>query len=247
MEKSGNEVHYNRKGLASARGYAVKNNETGVISKLKSIYKKLDLPWDDEDKKKEGDSKMNEDTNVNNIEEVVVNTDTAIVNTDSTVVNVEDVVSNTEEVVANTEVTDEVLKNKLKDVENKLEETTNKCHTLEKELATYKKAEEEQKMCNTLEEYSHCFSQEEKVEILANISKNSLSEFEEKINNKVKEFALKMKEDKSTTDVKVENKKEETRLFSVSPFGVIENIDLSKTFGENGLDSIIKNSGVKIK
>jgi len=255
MEKSGDEVHYNRKGLASARAYAVKNNETEITSKLKAIYKKLDLPWDDEDKKGEGDSKMSENINTANTEEVITNTDANVIsNTDATIANTEADVSNvvktevnTEEVVVNTEVTDEVLKNKLKDVENKLEETTNKCHALEEKLATYKKAEEEQKMCNTLEEYSHCFSQEEKEEILANISKNSLSEFEEKINNKVKEFALKMKEDKSTTDIKVEDKKEETRLFSVSPFGPIENIDLSKTFGENGLDSIIKNSGVKIK
>lgn len=58
MEKKGDEVVYNRAGLASAKAYAEKNNETEVLSKLKEIYKHLDLSWDNEEiknRKKEGE------------------------------------------------------------------------------------------------------------------------------------------------------------------------------------------------
>lgn len=43
MELKGDTFVYNRNALASAKGYAEKNNETEVLKKLNSIYKKLDL------------------------------------------------------------------------------------------------------------------------------------------------------------------------------------------------------------
>ena len=47
---------YSRQGLASALGYAKKENETAVVSKIEKIYKKLGLETDG----KEGESKMSE-------------------------------------------------------------------------------------------------------------------------------------------------------------------------------------------
>lgn len=43
MEVDGNTAVYNRGGLASALGYATKNNESAVLSKVKAIYEKLGL------------------------------------------------------------------------------------------------------------------------------------------------------------------------------------------------------------
>ena len=43
MELKGDTFVYNRDGLASALGYAKKENETTVVNKIKKIYKKLDL------------------------------------------------------------------------------------------------------------------------------------------------------------------------------------------------------------
>ena len=43
MELKGGTFVYNRDGLASALGYAKKENETTVVNKIKKIYKKLDL------------------------------------------------------------------------------------------------------------------------------------------------------------------------------------------------------------
>lgn len=58
MQKKGDKVVYNRSALGSAKAYASKNNETEVLSKLKSIYEHLDLPWEEEIKnnEKEDDS-----------------------------------------------------------------------------------------------------------------------------------------------------------------------------------------------
>ena len=51
MELKGDTFVYNRDGLASALGYAKKENETTVVNKIKKIYKTLDL--DDNDGGKE--------------------------------------------------------------------------------------------------------------------------------------------------------------------------------------------------
>lgn len=51
MELKGDTFVYNRDGLASALGYAKKENETTVVNKIEKIYKKLDL--DDNEGRKE--------------------------------------------------------------------------------------------------------------------------------------------------------------------------------------------------
>ena len=55
MEIKGDSVVYNRYGLSSALAYAQKENESGVVSKVEAIYKKLGLG-------KEDDAKMAETT-----------------------------------------------------------------------------------------------------------------------------------------------------------------------------------------
>lgn len=55
MQLKGDTFVYNRNAIASAKGYAEKNNETEVLKKLNSIYKKLDL-----DEGKGDDAKMSE-------------------------------------------------------------------------------------------------------------------------------------------------------------------------------------------
>lgn len=55
MNFEGDALVYNRDGLASALGYAKKENETAVVSKIEKIYKKLGL---DKEDGKEEDKKM---------------------------------------------------------------------------------------------------------------------------------------------------------------------------------------------
>ena len=56
MELKGDIFVYNRDGLASALGYAKKEKESAVVSKIEKIYKKMGLETDG----KEGESKMSE-------------------------------------------------------------------------------------------------------------------------------------------------------------------------------------------
>lgn len=57
MNFEGDTLVYNRDGLASALGYAKKENETSVVTKVESIYKKLGL----DSERKEEDKKMNKE------------------------------------------------------------------------------------------------------------------------------------------------------------------------------------------
>lgn len=154
----------------------------------------------------------------------------------------------------------------------KCESLEKECDTLKNELQKYKdeeivrnakeeKEQEKEKMNNLLQEYSHCFSDEEIDDMKKCMDKSSFTDFEAKVDNKIKEFALKMKksdkvdkdekeveETKDDKEKKVEDEEFKNALqFSVSPFGVTPSYDFSKNLGEGGLDSIIKNSGVKIK
>lgn len=66
MELKGDTFVYNRDGLASALGYAKKQNETSVVNKIEKIYKKLNL--DDNEGKEE---KMSEKVEFNETEQTM--------------------------------------------------------------------------------------------------------------------------------------------------------------------------------
>lgn len=57
MQLKGDTFVYNRAALASALGYAEKNNEQGVVNKIHGIYKKLNI----DSKEKEDDAKMSDE------------------------------------------------------------------------------------------------------------------------------------------------------------------------------------------
>jgi hypothetical protein len=252
MEKKGDEVIYNRNGLASAKSYATKNNENEILSDLKSIYKHLDLAWDDE---KEGenveDSKkeMEKDEEIKNTEDMELNSENKEVETNS---------------CSEDKHVEGCSCNSASEPEPKEEfKACEKCMALEEEMknikeevAKYKRIEEEQKMSSLLNSFSHCFSKEEKEGMFAEIKTHSYEDFEKKVDNKIKEFVAKMKDDKKDEEPKKEEEKKEeekkediknTVTFSVSPF-FNNKFDFSKNLGEeNGLDGIIKNSNVKIK
>lgn len=66
MELKGDTFVYNRDGLASALGYAKKENETSVVNKIGKIYKKLNL-YDNEGK----EEKMSEKVEFNETEQTM--------------------------------------------------------------------------------------------------------------------------------------------------------------------------------
>lgn len=65
MQFKGDTLVYNRYGLASALAYAKKENESSVVKKVMSIYKKLDLEDDDSEKKEETEKMSQEKFAIN--------------------------------------------------------------------------------------------------------------------------------------------------------------------------------------
>ncbi len=259
MEIKDGKAVYNRYGLASALAYAQKNDETAVISKVKSLYKKLDIDNKDEggekemakelDKKEEEkvvENKLDKDNK--DIEKIKDDADTQ-----------EDDVKEKKE-VKNSDTCDDIGFAKGKKT-NKIEEDDEgeegleddvdadkdywkkkanaleiKNAEIENELKKYKRAEEERMMAAEVDKFAHCMSEDEAKELKNSIKEMSMDEMKEKINAKVAEFALELK-----------NKQEEAKemKYSINPMYEINTMKFSKT-EINSLDNIISNSQAKI-
>ena len=64
---------------------------------------------------------------------------------------------------------------------------------IENELKKYKRAEEERMMAAEVDKFAHCMSEDEAKELKNSIKEMSMDEMKEKINAKVAEFALELK------------------------------------------------------
>lgn len=189
MEIKQGKLVYNKYALASALGYAKKNNETTVVSKAEILYKKLELEEEVESVENEvkDDVKKEEEEVVQNSE-----TETFEENADETKpseVKKEDDDNDDDE----EDVEDEKVENSTEEEmisKNAYTELEMKCNSLEKELQTYKRKEEMQKMFELIDKFSHCYSEEEKEAFAKEVEACNYSEMEAKIDNKVKEFAL---------------------------------------------------------
>mgnify|MGYP004495192011 CR=1 FL=1 len=256
MEIKDGKAVYNRYGLASALAYAEQHDETAVITKVKSLYKKLDIDNEDEggEKKmaKELDGKDKEvvenklDKDDKDIQKIKDDADAQ-----------EDDVKEKDKEVKNADKSKEedIKKNKIeKDDkgEEGLEDDVDadkdywkkqanaleiKNAEIEKELKKYKRAEEEREMSAEIDKFAHCMSEEEAEELKNSIKEMSMDEMKEKINSKIAEFALKMKEEKE------EQSKE--MKYSINPMFEIDTMKFSKEEVDS-LDKIITNSHAKI-
>lgn len=278
MEIKDGKAVYNRYALASALAYAEQNNETAVITKVKSLYKKLDIDNENEG----GEKKMAKELDKKEKEEVIENKldkdnkDIEKIKDDAEAQ--EDDVK--EEVKKNANTCDDIGfseddkedsedKEDSDDKEDKEEIKTNKIEKddkgeegleddvdadkdywkekanaleiknaeIEKELKKYKRAEEITKMEAEIDKFAHCMSEEEVAEMKNCIEKMSMDELKEKINAKVAEFALELK-----------NKKEEEKKeikYSINPLFEINTMKFSKE-EISSLDDIISNSHASI-
>ena len=219
MEIKNGKAVYNRYGLASALAYAQANNETAVIAKVKSLYKKLDIDNEDEggekEMAKELDKKEEEKVVENKLDKD--NKDIEKIKDDAEAQ--EDDVKEEKEVKKNSDKCDdigfskedkEVVKNEIEkddEGEEELEDDVDadkdywrkkanaleiKNAEIEKELKKYKREEEERKMAAEVDKFAHCMSEEEATELRNSIKEMSMDEIKEKINSKIADFALKM-------------------------------------------------------
>lgn len=262
MEIKDGKAVYNRYGLASALAYAEKNGETAVVNKVKSLYKKLDIDKNDEG----GEKKMAKELDKDKKEEVVENKldkdnkDIEKIRDDADAQE-DDVKEKEKKEVKNSDkcddigfAKDDVKKNKIeKDDEGKedLEDDVDadkdywkkkanaleiKNAEIENELKKYKRAEEEREMAAEVDKFAHCMSEDEAKELKNAIKECTMAEMKEKINAKVAEFALKVKN--------AEEAKKEIQ-YSVNPMFELNTLKFSKS-EINSLDDIISNSHASI-
>ena len=259
MEIKDGKAVYNRYALASALAYAQKNNETAVISKVKSLYKKLDIDNEDEGGEKKMAKELDKDKKVveNKLDkdnkDIKKIRDDADTQEDDVKEKDEKEVKNAEE-CGKAEFSKEEKKNKIKKDdkgEKGLEDDTDsdkdywkekanaleiKNAEIENELKKYKRAEEERMMAEEVDKFAHCMSEDEAKELKNSIKEMSMDEMKEKINTKVAEFALKMKEEKNA---------EKEVKYSINPLFELETMKFSKS-EISSLDDIISNSHARI-
>ncbi len=259
MEIKDGKAVYNRYALASALAYAQKNNETAVISKVKSLYKKLDIDNEDEGGEKKMAKELDKDKEVveNKLDkdnkDIKKIRDDADAQEDDVKEKDEKEVKNAEE-CGKAEFSKEEKKNKIKKDdkgEEGLEDDTDsdkdywkekanaleiKNAEIENELKKYKRAEEERMMAEEVDKFAHCMSEDEAKELKNSIKEMSMDEMKEKINTKVAEFALKMKEEKNA---------EKEVKYSINPLFELETMKFSKS-EISSLDDIISNSHARI-
>ncbi len=262
MEIKDGKAVYNRYGLASALAYAEKNGETAVVNKVKSLYKKLDIDKNDEG----GEKKMAKELDKDKKEEVVENKldkdnkDIEKIRDDADAQE-DDVKEKEKKEVKNSDkcddigfAKDDVKKNKIEkddEGEEDLEDDVDadkdywkkkanaleiKNAEIENELKKYKRAEEEREMAAEVDKFAHCMSEDEAKELKNAIKECTMAEIKEKINAKVAEFALKVKN--------AEEAKKEIQ-YSVNPIFELNTLKFSKS-EINSLDDIISNSHASI-
>lgn len=262
MEIKDGKAVYNRYGLASALAYAEKNGETAVVNKVKSLYKKLDIDKNDEG----GEKKMAKELDKDKKEEVVENKldkdnkDIEKIRDDADAQE-DDVKEKEKKEVKNSDKCDDigfakdgVKKNKIEkddEGEEDLEDDVDadkdywkkkanaleiKNAEIENELKKYKRAEEEREMAAEVDKFAHCMSEDEAKELKNAIKECTMAEIKEKINAKVAEFALKVKN--------AEEAKKEIQ-YSVNPIFELNTLKFSKS-EINSLDDIISNSHASI-
>ncbi len=250
MEKAGNKVVYNHKGLASAKGYAEKNNETAVLTSLRAIYKHLGLEWDTSDNKENSNEKVK-----NVMENKTEKQDKPV---EKEAEKDKEKVAEKEENATEKKCSAEKDCNK-EDFKAKYEELKNEFDAMKNDMKKYQRQDEENKMSTYLEKFAHCYSKDELEKAKESIEKFSFDEFVKTVDDKVKEFVLTLKnkkvEDKKENEEKPVDKKEDNKKveknstsFTVSPFMPKATYDFSKNSNsKDDLDSIINNANVKLK
>lgn len=259
MEIKDGKAVYNRYGLASALAYAEKNNETAVVNKVKSLYKKLDIDNEDEGGEKKMAKELEKDKEVVENKLDKDNKDIEKIRDDADAQE-DDVKEEEKKEVKNSDKCDdigfakEVKKNEIEkddEGEEDLEDDVDadkdywkkkanaleiKNAEIEKELKKYKRADEEREMAAEVDKFAHCMSEEEAKELKNAIKECTMAEMKEKINAKVAEFALKVKN--------AEEAKKEIQ-YSINPVFELNTMKFSKS-KVSSLDDIISNSHAKI-
>jgi hypothetical protein len=201
------------------------------------------------------ENKTEEIINIAETEEEVNNTET--VETEVEVANTTETVSEeVNEEVENTIVNTEDWEKKYSEVEEKCSIMEQKCSEMEQKynameteltecknkLMAYERVDEETKMSAYVKEFAHCMNEDEMKQLNESISKFTFNEFKKEVDKKAIEYARTKKEE-TVQEEEVKNSYE----VSFSNFGLSDHYNYETKNKPNDLETISKNSGVKIK
>ena len=196
----GDTAVYARYGLASALGYAKKENNTSVVNKVEKLYKTIDIQ--EKEEKMDGEKELQNKIDKDNPEIEKIKDDADAMEDDKKKeLRKKDEVKNA--------VVDAPEEDKLKDdidsdkdywkkqyseLEEKFKTMETEFSNCKEELKTYKAKEDKDAMQKYLHSFRKCFSDEDLKVMASKIENTERCEFEKEVDDKVKEFARKMSE-----------------------------------------------------
>ena len=184
----GGKAVYNRYGLASALGYAKKNNEDEVVTKVEKLYKELGIEDGD------GDGKSVENSKVI----------TEPVDGEKMKKEWEEKIAKVENECTEWKNKCEEWKNKFEEMENAKNELESKCNSLTESVNAYKAKEDKVEMNAYLKSFKKVFSADEYEVMASKIKDMSKDDFVKEVDEKVKDFARKMSETEDEGDESTE-------------------------------------------
>ena len=188
MQIKDGELVYNRYGISSALGYAKAEEVQDVVDKANSLLDKLNI--------KEGEQVEEKDeVMVNQEEEVIVESEEvkefeAETEEDK---HEEEVEEKQEEEVKEDEV--EETEEEVIDYKCKFEALEVEYNALAEKVKEYERKEEVESMKEMFSKFSHCFEDGEKKAVLENIEQYSFQDFQSKVDEQIKKYALSQKEE----------------------------------------------------
>ena len=187
MQIKDGELVYNRYAISSALGYAKAEDVQDVVDKANSLLDKLNI--------KEGEQvEEKEEVMVNQEEEVVAEVEEtekfeAEEETQEEEVQ-EEVEEEKEEEFEETESEEEII-----DYKCKFEALEIEHNALVEKVKEYERKEEVESMKEMFTKFSHCFEETEKKSIFENIAEFSFQDFQSKVDEQIKKYALSQKEE----------------------------------------------------
>ena len=238
----GDTAVYARYGLASALGYAKKENNTSVVNKVEKLYKAIDIQ--EKEEKMDGEKELQNKVDKHNPELEKIRDDADAMEDDK------------KEELRKKEVENAVVdapeEDKLKDdidsdkdywkkqyseLEEKFKNMEAEFSNCQEELRTYKAKEDKTAMREYLHSFRKCFSDEELKVMASKIENAQRCEFEKEVDDKVKEFARKMSECDEPDEEDVEIKNSRGNMFNPQP-----SVN-TKSSSANALDNLVAKYG----
>lgn len=196
----GDTAVYARYGLASALGYAKKENNTSVVNKVEKLYKTINI--DKKEDKMDGEKELQNKVDKDNpeLEKIRDDADSMEDNEKEELRKKAEVKNAVVDAPENEKLKDDIdadkdyWKKSYCELADKFKNMEKDFAACKEELKVYKAKEDKEAMKEYLHSFRKCFSEEDLKVMASKIEESERCEFEKEVDEKVKEFARKMSE-----------------------------------------------------